>query len=125
VPASPGVRRLVEDQAVGVHRYLGLDRVSLLLAAVVCSPLGLVFGSRDLLFCGVQEGLEAREEGLQVVKGSQPPGCPVELPGQRQDLGYQGFKYAYVFEHVGLSEVEEEAQQGGGHVEPVVHEQHH
>ena len=43
----------------------------------------------------------------------------------RLDLGYQGFKHAYVFEHVGLSEVEEEAQQGGGHVEPVVHQQHH
>ena len=48
----------MDDQAIHVHRYLRLDRVLFLLAGVMRSPLALCLGSRDLLFCGVEEGLE-------------------------------------------------------------------
>ena len=70
VLVSPCVGRLMKDQAVGVHRYLGLYGVPFLLAAVVGPPLTLVPGPRDLLLGGVQEGLEAQEEGLQFVEGT-------------------------------------------------------
>jgi len=124
VPASPGVWCPVEDQAGLVHGYLGLDGVPFLLAAVVCSPLTLVLGPGDLLLGGVKEGLEAGEELLQVLEGSPSFGSPVYLLGQRQDRLHQWLEYAYVLEHVALSEVEEEAQEGGGYVEAAVHMQH-
>ncbi len=61
MPASPGVRCPVKDQALRVHGYLGLDRVPLLLSTVMGPPLTLVPGPRYLLLRGVQEGLKVGE----------------------------------------------------------------
>jgi len=114
----------MHDQTVSVHRYLGLHRVPLLLAAVMRPSLTLVPGSRYLLFGGVEEGFEAGEEGLHLLKGPQPGGPLMQFTGQRQDSLHQRLEHPYVVKHVGLPQVEEEAQQGGGHLEPVVHMQH-
>jgi len=72
--------------------------------------MSLVPGPRDRLLGGVEEGLEAGEELLQLLEDPQAPGSPVELTGQRQGLFDQGLEDAYVLEDVGLSEVEEVAE---------------
>ena len=87
----------MDDQAIHVHRYLRLDRLLFLLAGVMRSPLALCLGSRDLLFCGVEEGFEAWKECLHLVKGSQPPDFLVEPPWQRQGLFHMGLEHAYIF----------------------------
>ena len=101
----------MHDYASLSHGDLGLDRVPLLLATVMCPPLTLVPGARDLLLGGVQEGLEAGEMLLYFLKGSQSLGGLVDLAGERQGFSDQWLEFAYVLEDVGLAQVEEAAQE--------------